>query len=130
MCRSALLMTLPKALQLIGLPGQDGCTFPVVGNLLVAEHVLLLLLFIELTGLAQLRAPVFQLASLVFEMADLNFLILHLLFIQLLYIQQVISRNLVVFNLEQGIKSRLTFAGCFEKNRGEGALRNTERVSE
>src|SRR6266536_1647911 len=123
-------MTLTKALQLIGLLGQDGCTLPVVSDLFVPEHVLLLLLLIEQACLTKLRAPVFQLASLVFEMTDLNFLVLHLLFIQLLYIQQVISRNLVVFNLEQGIKSRLTFAGCFEKNRGEGALRNTERVSE
>src|SRR5947207_10397025 len=90
---------------------------------------LLGLLLIALALFFQVHAPLFEIAGLEFETLYLALLCLHLLFILFLRFQKIICGILIVFDLEQCIKFLFALTSCFQKNRGEGALRYTKGIS-
>src|SRR3989442_296262 len=122
----ALLKTMKELFQLFALLCQNPKALFVLCQLLRPEHILLFLLLIEQAVFFECSTPVLQVARLIGETLDLALLRLHLFFIMLLHVQQIVGGCFIVFYLEQSVERTLANAGTLQENSGKGSLRHTQ----
>src|SRR5581483_2731523 len=128
-CCLTILVALLQRLELCQLLVQDDRACLLLYKLLTPLSILHFLLLIQQTCLFELRAPSIQFSRCIGEALDFDLLLLHLFFIISLCFEQVVGCYFVVLDLEQGIEGLFALAGCFQENRGKGALWHAQCIA-
>src|SRR5947209_2272175 len=123
------LIVLQELFHLATLLGQHTSPCFVLRKLLCPLSVLCFLLLVELASLFKLCAPGIQLACLVGQLPNFFLLGLHLFFILLLCLQQIVGGSLVILYLKQRVKYRFAIARPVQENSGKRSLRNTQCIT-